>query len=34
VSMAWHPRVHAEPGHRWLRQLIIDAAHKVVPTPG
>lgn len=29
VSMAWHPRVHAEPGHRWLRQLIIDAAHKV-----
>lgn len=29
VSMAWHPRVHAEPGHRWLRQLIIDAAHTV-----
>jgi DNA-binding transcriptional LysR family regulator len=30
VSMAWHPRVHAEPGHRWLRQLIIDAVHSVV----
>jgi len=33
VSMAWHPRVHAEPGHRWLRQSIIDAAHKVAPQP-
>ena len=30
VSMAWHPRVHAEPGHRWLRQLIIDAVQVTV----
>jgi|SRR5690606_1760557 len=26
VSMAWHPRVHDEPGHRWLRSIIVDAA--------
>jgi DNA-binding transcriptional LysR family regulator len=32
VSMAWHPRVHAEPGHRWLRQLVIDAAHRLAPS--
>ncbi len=31
VSMAWHPRVHAESGHRWLRQLVIDAARKISP---
>jgi DNA-binding transcriptional LysR family regulator len=24
VSLLWHPRMDAEPGHRWLRQLIRD----------
>ncbi len=28
VSMAWHPRVHHEPGHRWLRELIAAAAEE------
>lgn len=22
VSMLWHPRLHADPAHRWLRQLV------------
>jgi DNA-binding transcriptional LysR family regulator len=25
ISMAWHPRVHHDPGHRWLRSLFIRA---------
>lgn len=29
VSMAWHPRVHDEPGHRWLRGLVAEAAREV-----
>jgi DNA-binding transcriptional LysR family regulator len=24
VSMLWHPRVHADPAHRWLRGLVLD----------
>lgn len=28
VSMAWHPRVHHEPGHRWLRDLITASAQE------
>ena len=23
ISVMWHPRVHADPGHRWLRQVIV-----------
>jgi molybdate transport repressor ModE-like protein len=23
VSLAWHPRVHNDPGHKWLRDLIV-----------
>lgn len=23
VSIAWHPRVHNDPGHKWLRALIV-----------
>lgn len=23
VSLAWHPRVHNDPGHKWLRNLIV-----------
>ncbi|WP_457018480.1 MULTISPECIES: LysR family transcriptional regulator [unclassified Luteimonas] len=30
VSMAWHPRVHDEPGHRWLRAMISEAARQAV----
>jgi DNA-binding transcriptional LysR family regulator len=29
ISMIWHPRMHADPGHSWLRNLICD----VVPEP-
>ncbi|MDB5937907.1 MAG: transcriptional regulator, LysR family [Polaromonas sp.] len=25
VSMLWHPRVHADPAHRWLRACVRDA---------
>jgi DNA-binding transcriptional LysR family regulator len=24
VSMLWHPRLHADPGHRWLRSMVLD----------
>jgi len=24
VSLLWHPRMHADPAHRWLRGLILD----------
>ena len=24
VSMLWHPRFHADPAHRWLRDLVAD----------
>lgn len=24
VSLLWHPRLHADPGHRWLRELVIE----------
>jgi len=23
ISAMWHPRLHADPGHRWLRQLLV-----------
>ncbi|MDF7776440.1 LysR family transcriptional regulator [Sphingomonas sp. AOB5] len=26
VSIAWHPRVHNDPGHKWLRALIVRCA--------
>jgi DNA-binding transcriptional LysR family regulator len=25
VSLLWHPRLHADPAHRWLRGLVVDA---------
>ncbi len=25
VSLLWHPRFHADPAHRWLRSLVIQA---------
>jgi DNA-binding transcriptional LysR family regulator len=24
ISMLWHPRMHADPAHRWLRSLVLD----------
>ncbi len=24
VSMLWHPRLHADPAHRWLRGVVLD----------
>ncbi|MFZ5482369.1 MAG: LysR family transcriptional regulator [Myxococcota bacterium] len=26
ISMVWHERAHADPGHRWLRGLFLEAA--------
>jgi DNA-binding transcriptional LysR family regulator len=26
ISMAWHPRSHDDPAHRWFRTLIVEAA--------
>jgi DNA-binding transcriptional LysR family regulator len=26
ISMAWHPRAHHEPGHQWLRHLVVESA--------
>lgn len=28
VSMLWHPRMDADPGHRWLRECVRDACAK------
>lgn len=25
VSLLWHPRLHADPAHRWLRGVVLDA---------
>ncbi|WP_338151342.1 LysR substrate-binding domain-containing protein, partial [Escherichia coli] len=24
ISMLWHPRMEADPAHRWLRQCVLD----------
>ncbi len=24
VSLLWHPRLHADPAHRWLRECVRD----------
>lgn len=24
VSMLWHPRLDADPAHRWLRSVVLD----------
>jgi DNA-binding transcriptional LysR family regulator len=29
VRVVWHPRVHADPGVTWLRQLLVDATARV-----
>jgi DNA-binding transcriptional LysR family regulator len=25
VSLLWHPRLHADPAHRWLRRLVLES---------
>lgn len=32
VIAVWHPRAHADPGHKWLRRLLTDVAR--FPTSG
>lgn len=29
ISMMWHPRMDADPAHRWLRRLLLDTCLKV-----
>jgi len=24
VSLLWHPRLDADPGHRWLRKVVLE----------
>jgi DNA-binding transcriptional LysR family regulator len=24
VSLLWHPRLHADPAHRWLRAVVLE----------
>lgn len=30
VSLVWHPRFGADPGHRWLRDRILDACSRAI----
>lgn len=32
LSLAWHPRVHGDPGHLWIRRLLIDCAQELMAT--
>lgn len=34
VSMLWHPRIDADPVHRWLRRCVRDACASSLATPG
>lgn len=29
VSLLWHPRLHADPAHRWLRGLVLDTCASI-----
>lgn len=31
VSQMWHPRIEADPVHRWLRQLVLTVCRQRVP---
>ena len=33
LSQMWHPRVEADPAHRWLRQFMLDVCRKHAPAP-
>lgn len=30
LSLAWHPRVHADPAHQWVRKLLVSCAEDLV----
>ena len=32
VAMTWHERMHAEPGHRWMRERVHEAARGLLST--
>ncbi len=34
VSQMWHPRLEADPAHRWLRQLVLTVCRERVPQKG
>jgi DNA-binding transcriptional LysR family regulator len=31
ISALWHPRVDADPAHRWLRQVVISLCKRAYP---
>ncbi len=31
ISQMWHPRLEADPVHRWLRQLVLAVCRERVP---
>jgi hypothetical protein len=34
VTQKWHERMHHEPGHRWLRELLRDVMRQMLaPVP-
>ena len=33
VSLLWHPRMDADPAHRWLRSLVLETARQPKPQP-
>jgi len=34
VSQMWHPRLDADPGHRWLRQVVLSVCRQAFPGTG
>ncbi|WP_417539918.1 LysR family transcriptional regulator [Marinobacter sp.] len=34
LAMAWHPRIHADPGVRWLRDLVTQTTDRANAGPG
>jgi DNA-binding transcriptional LysR family regulator len=30
VSLLWHPRMHADPAHRWLRGIVVDTCSVIL----
>jgi DNA-binding transcriptional LysR family regulator len=33
ISAMWHPRMDADPGHRWLREALFEVCHATAPPP-
>ena len=29
IAQAWHQRAHADPGHAWLRRVLIEQASRI-----